>query len=79
MTNPTLYIQLKEKQQKLALLQSQLRTILSDIRNIEKIISNGIIKKCECCSIEFTTTNNKKIYCTLDCNRKVQQKRSNTK
>ena len=75
MTNHSLHIQLKEKQQKLTLLQSQLRKLLSDIRDIEKIIQNKNTRQCECCNIEFVTTDKRKIYCDFECSKKIQQRK----
>ena len=72
MTNHSLHIQLKENHQKLTLLQSQLRKVLGDIRDIEKLTQNKNTRQCESCNKEFVTTDKRKIYCDFECSKKGQ-------
>ena len=77
MTNHSLHIQLKEKQQKLTLLQSQIGSMVMEVKNIQKCIkSNGIIKNCKFCDVEFVTTDKRKIYCNFECSKKISQEKN---
>ena len=73
MINHSLHLQLKEKQQKLTLLQSQLREVLSEIKNIENLLNNNYIKHCKHCKVGFKPTDKRKIYCSFECNTKAQR------